>query len=78
MISILIRNKNEANSLVNALLSIKKQKFDLPYEIVIIDNISTGFQATINTLKSLDNSPNNIILYQPYRSPVPGIFYSTT
>jgi len=41
MISILIRNKNEANSLVNALLSIKKQKFDLPYEIVIIDDAST-------------------------------------
>ncbi|TDW47156.1 glycosyl transferase family 2 [Flavobacterium sp. 270] len=41
MISVLIRNKNEANSLVNALLSIKKQKFNLPYEIVIIDDAST-------------------------------------
>lgn len=41
MVSILIRNKNEANSLINALRSIKKQKFDLPYEIVIIDDAST-------------------------------------
>lgn len=41
MISILIRNKNEANALANALMSVKKQKFDLPYEVVVIDDAST-------------------------------------
>lgn len=33
------------------------------YEIVIIDNISTGFESTINTLKSLDNTNSRIKFY---------------
>lgn len=32
---------------------VKQLLEETSYEIVIIDNISTGFQATINTLKSL-------------------------
>jgi rhamnosyltransferase len=41
MISILIRNKNEAKLLEKTLLGIKHQKTSLPFEIVIIDDNST-------------------------------------
>lgn len=42
---------------------VKQLLEETSYEIVIIDNISTGFQATINTLKSLDNSNTRIKFY---------------
>lgn len=41
MISILIRNKNEAKLLEKTLLGIKNQKVNVPYEVVIIDDNST-------------------------------------
>lgn len=42
---------------------VKQLLEETSYEIVIIDNISTGFEATINTLKSLDNSNTRIKFY---------------
>lgn len=41
MISILIRNKNEANLLEKTLKSIHNQHFNIPFEIVVVDNNST-------------------------------------
>lgn len=41
MISILIRNKNEAKLLEKTLIGIKNQKADVPSEIVVIDDNST-------------------------------------
>ena len=47
MISILIRNKNEGIALEKALLSIKKQNFTIPYEIVLIDDNSSDNSVEI-------------------------------
>ncbi|MGL2964078.1 glycosyltransferase family 2 protein [Flavobacterium sp. RSB2_4_14] len=47
MISILIRNKNEEVALERALLSIKKQNFNVPYEIVIVDDNSSDNSVAI-------------------------------
>ncbi|NCB13609.1 MAG: NAD-dependent epimerase/dehydratase family protein, partial [Erysipelotrichia bacterium] len=33
------------------------------YEIIIIDNLSTGFETTIDTLKSLDSTNKRIKYY---------------
>jgi len=41
MVSILIRNKNEARSLDKTLKSIAIQSFNVPYEIVVVDDNST-------------------------------------
>lgn len=41
MISILIRNKNEAKSLSKTLKSIYLQHFDVPFEIVVVDDNSS-------------------------------------
>lgn len=41
MISILIRNKNEAKNLDKTLKSIGNQYFNVPYEIVVVDDNST-------------------------------------
>lgn len=41
MISILIRNKNEAKQLEKTLLGIKNQKANFPFEIVVIDDNSS-------------------------------------
>lgn len=47
MISILIRNKNEAKLLEKTLLGIKNQKADVPFEIVVIDDNSTDNSVEI-------------------------------
>ena len=47
MISILIRNKNEGVALEKALLSIKKQNFNVPFEIVLIDDNSSDNSVEI-------------------------------
>jgi glycosyltransferase involved in cell wall biosynthesis len=47
MISILIRNKNEAKYLDQTLKSISNQKFEVPYEIVFIDDHSTDDSVAI-------------------------------
>ncbi len=41
MISVLIRNKNEAISLEKAIKSICNQRFSVPFEIVVVDDDST-------------------------------------
>ena len=47
MISILIRNKNEAASLENAIKSIHLQNFEFPFEIVVIDDNSSDNSVKI-------------------------------
>lgn len=42
---------------------VKQLLEDTDYEIIIIDNLSTGFENTINTLKSLDKSNSRIKFY---------------
>lgn len=42
---------------------VKQLLEETTYEIIIIDNISTGFEKTIETLKKLDKSKNRIKFY---------------
>jgi len=49
MISILIRNKNEEVALDNALKSILRQQFNVPYEIIIVDDHSTDNSVAVAT-----------------------------
>ncbi len=46
-LSILIRNLNEAKSLEQTLLAIKKQQTNFEYEIVVIDNESDDNSVSI-------------------------------
>jgi glycosyltransferase involved in cell wall biosynthesis len=47
MISILIRNKNEAKALHTALKSISAQHFTVPFEIVVVDDHSTDHSIDV-------------------------------
>lgn len=49
MISVLIRNKNEAHSLNKTLRGIQNQHFNVPFEIVVIDDNSTDNSVEVAT-----------------------------